>query len=53
MIAIGASAGGDLATSIAKIKIPIGKTIQPNASQVELLEARYQEFRSLIHSYLP
>ena len=53
MIAIGASAGGDLATSIAKIKIPIGKTIQPNASQLELLEARYQEFRSLIHSYLP
>ena len=53
MIAIGASAGGDLATSIAKIKIPIGKTIQPNASQLELLEARYQEFHSLIHSYLP
>jgi sugar (pentulose or hexulose) kinase len=53
MIAIGASAGGDLATQISKIEIPIGKTQSPDESQRDQLEARYQEFLALIHSYLP
>ena len=53
MIAIGASAGGDLATQISKIQIPIGKTQSPDESQRDQLEARYQEFLALIHSYLP
>ena len=53
MIAIGASKGGDLANAISKIQIPIGKMQEPNQSQLEHLEARYQEFHSLIHSYLP